>query len=102
MARLSHERAKNIRTTRPAAVDFHTRRGSRGETRQLEGVGVPTHPAPQSELLSGRRVLDVERTLLPLHGNPLGTYGALRQVCLGDVGHPLEVVVTRVAEVRRA
>jgi hypothetical protein len=46
-------------------------------------------------------MLDVERTLLALHGDALGTHGALRQVRLGDVRHPLEVVVTGVAEMGR-
>ena len=73
-----------------------------GEAEQLEGVGVPADPAAQGELLAGGRMFDVERTLLPLDGDSLGTHGALRQVRLGDVGHPLEVVVTRVAEVGRA
>ncbi len=67
----------------------------------LEGVGVPADPAAEGELLSGGRMLDVERTLLALHGHALRADGALRQVRLGDVRHPLEVVVTGVAEMGR-
>ena len=68
----------------------------------LEGVGVPADPAAQGKLLAGGRMLDVERTLLALHGQALGAHGALGQLALGDVGYPLEVVVACVAKVSRA
>jgi hypothetical protein len=64
-------------------------------------VSVPTDAAAEGELLPGGGMLDVERALLPLHGQTFRTHGALRQLALRDVGHPLEVVVACVAEMGR-
>lgn len=60
---------------------------------------VPANAAAQGELLARWRMADVKRTLLAGQLDGLGADRALRKLGFGDVGDPLEVVVTRVAEV---
>ena len=62
---------------------------------------VPANAAAQGELLPGGRVANVEGALLSRQLGGLRDDGALRQLRLGHVGDPLEVVVARVAEVSR-
>jgi hypothetical protein len=65
-------------------------------------VRIPANAAAQSKLFSRRRMADVKRTFFSGELNRLRSDGTLREFGFRNVCDSLEVVVTGVAEVRRA
>lgn len=65
----------------------------------LECVRVSTDATPKGKLLARRRVLDVERAFRPFQLLPSWTCWTVWKFNLWDIRHPLEVVMTTVAEV---
>merc|ERR1712106_7404 len=76
-----------------------TRHQNTAPAQPLESVRIPTNTTTQSKLLSCRRVLHMQGTLVQVHGHSLGSNWTLGQLSFWNVGHALEIVVTGIAEV---